>query len=216
MLRLLKIAITGGLSSGKSTVSRFFKEFGAYVVSADEIVHRLLSQNTLIGHRVIELLGPEIIVDSQINRLQIAKIVFKNPDLLKALEQILHPAVKLEIEEEYKTLLTRKMQTSDESTPFLFAAEIPLLFEAGGRSFFNYDYSISVVADKEKSMKRFRLSSGLDNEEFELRSSFQLSSEEKAQKADFVLINNGTLENLRESVNKVIDLILTRSSSLNE
>jgi dephospho-CoA kinase len=89
-----KIAVTGTLSSGKSTVCQLLKEFGAYVVSADEIVHRLLRVETEIGQKVIDLLGEEILSEGQIDRAKIAKKVFRNPQLLQALEQIIHPQVR--------------------------------------------------------------------------------------------------------------------------
>ena len=80
MLRLRKVAVTGGLSCGKSSVCRIFKELGAYVVSADEIVHRLLSTKTNLGQQVISLLGKEIITNGKINRSTIAKKVFNDPN----------------------------------------------------------------------------------------------------------------------------------------
>ena len=98
MLKSKKIAITGNLASGKSTVCQFFKEQGAYVVSSDEIVHQLLSPETNIGKKVIALLGKDIVVEDRLNREAIAKIVFRDRQLLLRLEELLHPEVQKEIE----------------------------------------------------------------------------------------------------------------------
>src|SRR5262245_55950333 len=102
MLILKKVAVTGGLSCGKSSVCRIFKELGAYVVSADDIVHQLLTPQTKPGQQVIELMGSDIVVDQHIDRSKIAKKVFGNLKLLKSLEQILHPAVRHEIDKKYQ------------------------------------------------------------------------------------------------------------------
>ena len=80
MLNLRKIAITRSLAAGKSTVGRILQEFGAYVVDADEIVHSLLSPNTQIGQKVIELLGSDIVAGNQLDRKKISEIVFSDPN----------------------------------------------------------------------------------------------------------------------------------------
>ena len=80
------MAVTGGLSCGKSSVCRIFKELGAYVVSADEIVHQLLSPDTNLGQKIISLLGTEIVVNQKLDRSRIAEMYFKNPELLNRLK----------------------------------------------------------------------------------------------------------------------------------
>ena len=119
MLTLKKVAITGGLSCGKSSVCRLFKELGAHVVSADEIVHQLLSSTKRLGQQVIELLGDDIVVDGKIDRNIIAKKVFEDKILLHSLEKLIHPVVLNEIEKQYQ-------QISNQGTFPLFIAEIPL------------------------------------------------------------------------------------------
>jgi dephospho-CoA kinase len=195
MLGLVKVAVTGGLSCGKSSACRFFKELGAYVVSADEIVHQLLSPTTLLGKQVIQLIGPEIVVNHQIDRSIIAKKVFNNPKLLQALENLLHPAVGQELKKLYE-------QINKQGRAPLFVAEIPLLFESKSISF-DYDYSVAVIADRDLCEQRFLQDNKHEESEFDKRSQRQLSNKEKAEKADFVIINNGSLEELKESVKKI-------------
>ena len=102
MLTLRRVGITGGLACGKTAVRKVFEELGAYVVDADEIVHKLLSPNTSIGKQVTDLLGKDILTDGQIDRGKIARKVFNDQLLLQALEKIIHPAVMLEIERQYQ------------------------------------------------------------------------------------------------------------------
>lgn len=191
MLDLKKIAVTGGLSSGKSSVCRFFKEHGAYVISADEIVHYLLSPTTELGKKVVSLLGEDIITQGQINRAKVADKIFHDAELLKKTENLLHPAVREEILSAYR-------KVSEAESTSLFIAEIPLLYEAGMDK--DFDYVISVVADREKSIERFQLSTTYGPEEFQKRMTRQLEPEKKAARADIVIHNNGSLAELKQTV----------------
>lgn len=196
MLNLRKIAVTGGLSSGKSSVCRLFRELGAYVVSADDIVHQLLSSQTELGQKIISLLGDEIVVDGNIDRKSIAKQVFNNPALLMSLENLLHPAVMAEVENQYQ-------QIQKQGKAPLFVAEIPLLFEASAEE--NFDCTIAVLTPSLTSRQRFVSSSGNNGEEYDKRMARQLPPEEKARRADYVINNYGTKQELRLSVEKLFN-----------
>jgi len=191
MLTLRKVAVTGGLSCGKSSVCRFFKELGSYVVNADEIVHQLLSPNTDIGQQVINLLGSDIVVNGKIERGIIANKVFNNHALLLSLENLLHPAVFNEIEKQYQ-------QAKIEQQASLFIAEIPLLFEVNGQG--NFDLIIDVWSDPEACRDRFKASTGYNADEYKKRMSRQLPPEEKAKRADIIINNTGNLQDLRGTV----------------
>lgn len=196
MLKLVKIAVTGGLACGKSTVSHFFKELGAHVVSADEIVHQLLSPNTILGKQVIKLIGLDIVVNHQIDRARIASKVFNNPKLLSELESLLYPAVYEEMNKLYQ-------QAQQDPQAKLFVAEVPLLFEAGFDYFF--DAVVAVTADDNISQQRFQKSTGYDLEEYKKRATRQFNTTEKARRADFVIVNNGTLTELRKAVKQLFN-----------
>lgn len=198
MLVLKKIAITGGLSCGKSTVGKLFEDHGAYLLDSDKIVHNLLKDNNKVQSDVTELLGPSIWSNGQINRKKIAEIVFKNPLLLTDLEKILHPRVRDEIENKFKEISKQKNWK-------LFVVEIPLLFESSLGFEKDYDYTIAVLADPHLSKERFGQKYPI--EEFEKRSKRQLSNDEKAKKANFVIFNNGNLENLKQKFNQVYSQI---------
>lgn len=198
MLTLRKIAVTGGISCGKSSVCHFLKEFGAYVVSSDEIVHQLLSPNTTLGQQIISLIGSDVVVNQQIDRSQIAKKVFSQSQLLYLLEQLLHPRVKEEIEKRYIEVCQKH------STP-LFVVEIPLLFEIGAENFF--DDTIAVFAEQKICQQRFMQKTGYSQEEYTQRAKRQLSPEEKARRANYVIINNGSLPELQMAVAKLFNSI---------
>lgn len=194
MLILKKVAVTGGLSSGKTSVCEIFKRKGAYVVSADEIVHNLLSPDSTIAEKVVRLLGDQVSEKGSLNRAKIANIVFENKEALKALERILHPAVLEEIENQYKKVKDQKQFS-------LFIAEIPLLYEIERQNLF--DSVITVSCDSDIAKKRFREKTDLSKKEFENRMIHQLSPEEKASKADYIIQNNGDLTHLETQVNQL-------------
>lgn len=196
MLNLRKVAVTGGLASGKSTVCRFFKELGAYVVSADEIVHQLLSSQKHLGQQVVSLLGNEIVVDGHIDRKAVAKRVFNNPTLLLSLENLLHPAVMAEIENQYR-------QIQKQGGVRLFVAEVPLLFEAEAEK--KFDCTIAVVSPSQASRQRFDQLTGSSSDEYDKRMARQLSPEEKARRADYVINNNGTPAELYLAVTELFN-----------
>ncbi|MBS0652759.1 MAG: dephospho-CoA kinase [Verrucomicrobia bacterium] len=191
MLTLKKVAVTGGLSSGKSTVCRLFEELGSYAVSADIIVHQLLSPDTAVGQQVINLLGSDIVRDRQFDRKKIADKVFSDPDSLRALEKILHPAVFDEIKAKY-------LQIQNEQKYSLFVAEIPLLYESESEDF--YDAVIAVMADPAICRQRFKEHRQQEDLEFDRRMNRQLSPMHKAAKAQFLIENNGSIDELKQNV----------------
>lgn len=189
MLKLKKVAVTGGLSCGKSSVCRILKELGAYVVSADKIVHQLLSSDTNLAQKIVNLLGSEVWLNQKLDRNRIARLVFQDEQLLKGLESLIHPVVYRELDEEYQR------QKVHLHSP-LFVAEIPLLFESGGRR--DYDKVVAVVADREVCYKRFEQTTGYGQTEFNHRMARQLSLFDKALLADYVILNNGNFSNLQQ------------------
>ncbi|MBF8263986.1 MAG: coaE [Parachlamydiales bacterium] len=193
MLKLIKIAITGGVASGKTSVCRVFQELGAFVVDADAIVHELLSHDTNIRQQIIGLLGNEVLIDGKLSRKVIADKVFKNPDALNALEKLLHPAVLKRIEQLYEEACRRKACTA-------FVVESPLLFEIGHEKLF--DIVVAVSCDPSISRERFS-QSGWSRMEYEKRMKRQLDPALKEQRADYVIENNGSPDHLREQVTQL-------------
>lgn len=192
MLKIKKIAVTGGLAAGKTTVCKIFKELGAYVVSADEIVHQLLSPGTATGQQIATLFGSDIISGKEFDRKKIAAKVFSQPHLLAALEDLLHPAVFDEIERRYQQVNKEKKQA-------LFIAEIPLLYEASAEG--RFDCVVSVNASAEVCKERFVKEKQGSPEEFDKRMARQIAPQQKADRAHYTIENNGTFEQLKTNVN---------------
>ncbi|MGL4540782.1 MAG: dephospho-CoA kinase [Candidatus Rhabdochlamydia sp.] len=201
MLKLKKLAITGGLSSGKTTVGRLFKDLGAFVINADELVHALLIPDSVIGRKVIQLFGPNIVENNSFNRKKIAQQAFLNVKLLKALEALIHPVVYAEIEKEYQHVKQAGKYP-------LFIAEIPLLYELLKQD--EFDIVITVTADPSLCQKRFIKQTHQTIKEFEQRMAQQINPEEKAKKSDYVIKNNGSLADLRDQVTKLYSLLTTQ------
>jgi dephospho-CoA kinase len=200
MLILKKVAVTGGIASGKSTVCRFFQEHGAFILSADEIVHKLLSLHSDIGKKVIALLGEDIVVEGALSREVIAQKIFWDSDLLKSLEELLHPEVQRAIEEQYNLILKRSYT--------LFVVEVPLLFESHLESF--YDAKITVIADEKICKDRFLQRTGKTPSEFERRTQRLISEEEKIKMADFIIENNIHLTDLKKLVTQIHNQLTRR------
>lgn len=193
MLNLKRIAVTGGLACGKTTVCQMFKDLGAYVVNADEIVHQLLSPQTDVGKEVIALFGEKVSNGTKIDRNKIALRVFREPEMLKKLEAIIHPAVKNEIEKQ------RDIATEQNK---LFIVEVPLLYEA--KMDHDFDEVIVVAASQQNAEKRFDRSPY----EFKLRSEQQMKLEEKMEKAQHTIRNDGTLNELKAEVQKLYNQLI--------
>ena len=221
MLKLKKLAITGSLATGKSSLCSIFQELGAYCVSADQIVHQLLlpsldtqhtekkiTESRVIRERVVLLLGNQIIVDGNIDRKKVAEIVFQSPEKLKELEQIIHPHVKEEIVRMYEQVLEGK----EGKKYSLFVVEIPLFFELLKSSWqdFQYwfDYTVCITASEDIAVARFIKKTGYTKADYTKRAGFQMSQDEKAKRADFVLTNEGTLEDLKKSANRLYQKLI--------
>ncbi|MFZ0566008.1 MAG: dephospho-CoA kinase [Chlamydiales bacterium] len=192
MLRLKKVAVTGSISSGKTTVCRILQKLGAYVISADEIVHQLLTPTTDLGKEIIALLGDDLVVGEKLNREAIAQKVFRDPSLLKKLEKRIHPEVQKVIETQYQ-------QISKKNYP-VFVAEIPLFFESSLFFESDYDIKIFVYADEERRKQRFTKATHYGKDEFDRRQKRLIPDEQKKARADIVIENNGSFESLQQAV----------------
>lgn len=197
MLNLKKIAITGGIASGKSTACQFFKKLGAYVVKSDAIVHELYASDPQLVKQIALKFGSETLRDGRVNRKVLGEKVFRDPKRLKELEALVHPLVFDKIEEHYETACKDGSFSS-------FVVELPLLFEMGWEGF--YDVTIVCFAKREEALKRYK-ALGRSEEDYEKRMKRQLSPREKAKRATFLIENQGSLKDLKDQVEKIYKLI---------
>ena len=193
------MAVTGPLACGKSAFVGMLGEFGAETVSADEVVHDLLARDDETIVAVTRRFGEEVLGEEGIDRKALGREVFGDAQALRDLEDILHPRVREETE-----------RRAAASSADLFAAEIPLLFE-GERSG-QFDVTVAVTAPEERRRK-WAQERGIDEEQRRAIEDRQLSSEEKARRADVVVQNDGDLDKLREQARGLVDWVLRESGS---
>jgi dephospho-CoA kinase len=187
-LNHIRIGLTGGFGTGKSTVADIFREVGAYVVDADELARDCLSMGRKEYQEVVSVFGEEILDrEGRIDRKALADEVFEDVDKLFRLNQIIHPGVIKEIE--------KRLESS--RSPVRIAV-IPLLFETGLDP--NFDYLIVVTSGSEITIQRVASGRDMSKAEIDLRRKAQLPLREKEKKADFIIDNNGSIEETRDQV----------------
>jgi dephospho-CoA kinase len=181
---MLKVAITGGAGSGKSTVARLFAELGVPVLDADAVARRAVAPGTPAWQELRRLYGPEyFLANGELDRAKVAARVFADPEEKRRLEAVIHPRVAREIKARLKEL-------EAQGAP-LVLVEVPLLFEAGLAG--AYDKIIVVDADLSDQVQRLSARDGRGAAEIEGILKAQLPLQEKVKKADFVVDNRGGL-----------------------
>ncbi len=197
MSRPLAVAITGGIGAGKSEALSAFARHGAATLSSDEIVHRLLGEDGQVREAMLEHFGDGVLDESgRLDRNAIAEIVFADREALDWLEGLLHPRVA----QEYAAWREELERLPD--PPAACVAEIPLLYETGGQG--RFDAVVVVTASPELRARRAQVPP-------ERREARLLPDEEKAKQADYVYVNDGTLEELDDFVAGVLRDLLARA-----
>jgi dephospho-CoA kinase len=184
---LIFVGLTGGIGSGKSEALAACRRLGCAVFSSDEVVHELLETQ-----EVRDLLADRW-GSGALSRQEIAEIVFERPDELAWLEGVLFPRVG------QRMAAWRAELGSREGGPDVAVVEVPLLFEAGVDGAF--DATIAVVAEEKTRAER---AEARDHRALEGREARQLSQEEKANRADFVVRNDGTLDELEAAMGRLL------------
>jgi dephospho-CoA kinase len=188
------IGLTGGIGSGKSTVSQFLTELGAVVIDADKVGHEALKPGTELWREVVAAFGRQTLTpDGDIDREKLGEIAFSNPDSLVRLNRIMHPrlyeVVKAQIEE------CRRQGTG------VVVLEAPLLIEAGWTSL--VDKIWVTVASEATVLRRLQERTGLSEPESLARIRSQLASTERVRYADVTIDTDGELDELRARVEKL-------------
>lgn len=186
---MLLIGLTGGIGSGKSTVSALLARRGAVVIDADAITRELQQPGTPVVAAMVERFGAEILdADGSLDRQAVADIVFADADALADLNRIVHPAVGVEIAE-------RLQREAD--TDHIVILDVPLLVESG-----RDDMAALVVVDVDPEVAVARLVEhrGMRADDARARMARQASREERRAKADLVIDNSGSLADLEDAV----------------
>ena len=189
------VGLTGGIGAGKSEALSALAELGAATLSTDAVVHELLATDEL-RDLVVARLGPDVAPGGRLDREGIAERVFSEPELRGWLEGLLWPRVGQRVVE-----WRQEIEASDPPPP-AGVVEVPLLFESGMEAAF--DHTIAVVAEESLRAERAdaRGHAGLES-----RTGRQLSQEEKSQRADFVVHNDGTRDELKQTLSRILATI---------
>jgi dephospho-CoA kinase len=178
--KALKIGITGGIGSGKTTVCHIFETLGIPIYYADDRAKALMTEDVDLIKAIKNIFGKAAYFeDGSLNRPLISEIAFSNPLILNELNAVVHPAVRRDGE---------RWHDAQIGVPYTLK-EAALHFESGGYKLM--DKMICVVAPKEVRIERVLLRGGLNRAEIEARMAKQLPDEEKIKKSDFVIYNDG-------------------------
>ncbi len=193
------IGITGGIGSGKSTVSDFFESKNFIVLRADNIAKDVMLKNKKVKQQIVKEFVNESYLEDKLNTKYIAEKVFNNPDYLKKLNEIVHPPTISKINFDIQKL-KRKYD--------IIFVEAAILFEANWEKYF--DYILLVTADEDKRIKRLLGRNNITVQEIKNRILNQMDENKKKRKSDFIIENNADLDSLYQKA----DFFLTLFNNL--
>ena len=197
---MLRVGLTGGIGSGKSTASNFFELFGSFVINADEEAKKILYSNETVQHELISEFGTDIIdVSGEINKAKLARVAFQDEDHQQRLNSVIHPYIYNSIDDHFNDVL--KDGKFD-----IFIVDGALIFESGYDV--HMDYIVVVTALLKNRMERALARQTLSREEILKRIELQWPEEEKVNLADFVIHNDGSEEDLKNNVKILIEKLI--------
>lgn len=196
MSKNLKIGITGGIGAGKSIVSNFIEAEGFTVLRSDLIAKDLMQNDETVRKKLIQVFGEQTLLNGKLNTKFLAENVFNNRDNLEKINSIVHPPAIQKLEEKSKEILKKQN---------LVFIESALIYEAHIEEMF--DYIILVYSDEGSRKERAKLRDKNTYDQIKTRMQFQISDEKKRDKADFVIENNGTTEQLKIRTKFVLNLL---------
>ena len=192
---MLVVGLTGGIGSGKSTVSSLLAEKGAVVIDADRIVHEVQAPGGAAYQPIVDRFGPDVVqADGSLDRKKIAAIVFSDPEALADLNKIVHPLVGKEIADR---------MAAEVETDHVVILDVPLLVESGRTDMVGM---IVVDCPVEVAVER-AVARGMDEADVRRRIGAQVSREDRLAKADFVVDNSATVDDLRREVDRAWEWI---------
>ena len=186
------IGLTGGIGCGKSLAAQYFAELGALVIDADQLARAAIERGSQGFDEVVSFFGDSILTNGEIDRRALGKLIFKDSEAKKRLENIVHPFVRREFEEAVASL------KSDETLIY----EIPLLVETGAQD--RFDMVVTVESSLENRISRL-LHRGMHISEIEGRIASQATREQRIEVADFLIENDGSEDELLRQVENIWD-----------
>jgi dephospho-CoA kinase len=195
------IGLTGGIASGKSAVSQILQGLGMQVIDADGIAHEILATDAAIKQEVVAAFGAEVLTAAgAVDRGRLGNIIFQDAERRRVLERILHPLIRDE-------LWKRAREGNDD-----VVLEVPLLIEQGEHA--RVDLVVVVYAARECQIQRLMGRDTISREEAVSRIATQLPLEEKVSYAQYVINNNGSLEETEEQVLRFYQAVIRGKETL--
>jgi len=192
---MLKVGLTGGIGTGKSTASALFKDLGAFIFDADKEAKRLLDTSEIIQNELITEFGTDILNgENKIHRAKLARVSFQDEEHQFILNSIIHPHIFQIIDKSFDKITSKKKYP-------VFIVDGALIFESGLNKYL--DYTIVITANMKHRMARVLENSNLTREDILRRIELQWGDEEKVNLADFTLRNDGTEKELKVQIQKV-------------
>ena len=189
---MLKVGLTGGLGSGKSTASKFFKSLGAYILDADSTAKNLIDKSEDVKNEIIKEFGTDIMdANSNVDKTKLARVAFQDEEHQQRLNYVVHPHIHNAIDKCFNEI-------HDQNNYKLFIVDAALIYESGYDA--HLDYVIVVTAQLKHRMERALNRNTLSREEILKRIDFQWPEEEKTSLADFVIHNDGTEAELNDQI----------------
>jgi dephospho-CoA kinase len=202
---MLTIGVTGGIGSGKTTVTKILAELGAPIIDADKVGHAVYEPGGPAYPDMIAAFGEGILApDRTIDRKRLGPIVFADPNALRQLNAIMHPKMFARMRE-----MVAAMRAAGEGKPIVIEAAV--LIEANWQPLF--DEIWLVEASQEQVVRRVELERGLKREQTEARIRAQLSNDERRKHATAVIANDGTIADLRTKVEKLWEAALAQNEA---
>jgi dephospho-CoA kinase len=192
------VGLTGGIASGKTTVAAILSRLGAAIINADDLARAVVEPGEEAWKEIVDTFGPAILQDNQaIDRRKLRTVIFNDPEARKRLEAIIHPRVR--------ALAEQKIHELAAAGSTVIVYEVPLLFEGNLHHWLRP--VILVACDAETQRSRLRQRDALSDAETERHVTAQMTLEEKRKLADYVIENNGTLDELERKVREVLERI---------
>ena len=197
---MYKLAITGGIGSGKTTVSNFINENydSVYLFNADRESKSHLKKSLSLQHKIINVFGPTVTINNKLNIKKLAEVAFSNTVDQNILNGIMWAEVFI--------LINNKIEECEKNKISLFIVDAAMIFEAKLNNFF--DSTLLVTADKDIRLKRAEKRHNISLEQIKNRMSLQLSEKEKEKLADYIIKNNGNLDKLHNNISQFYKKIL--------
>ncbi|MFL2983310.1 MAG: dephospho-CoA kinase [Candidatus Neomarinimicrobiota bacterium] len=197
---MLKIGLTGGIGSGKSSVSKLFEEYGAFIFDADSIAKEILLKNETTQNEIIAEFGTDILnKDGKIDKAKLSRIAFQDENHQLRLNAIIHPYVFSEIDFSFDKILSKGEYE-------IFCVDAALIYESGAD--IHMDYVVVVTSHLRLRTERVMDRGDLTRDEFLKRLDLQWPDEDKVHMADFVIHNNGTTDDLVNESKKIYSLLV--------